>query len=353
MNPFSVCIIAKNEEKNIERCLKSLQILNCEIILCDTGSTDATISLASPYVSKIISFDWIQDFSAARNYSIAQASNDWVLVMDCDEWIESADVSAFLKLSKDYPDHIGLLKRINLCNPHDRSGAYTDRVPRFFDRRFFTYRGRIHEQVVSLSGQPLNGFHLPLVILHTGYVGTPEEMALKHERNISMLKRELAADPGNPYYNFQLGQEYYNLNEYEKALDYYSVVLSCDLSPQLEYLRLSVISYYDCLIYTEHRAEALTLKELESTFGGNPDFSYLMGRVYLANGMPLQAMPEFVKAVSMDNPYKEGTNTYLSWYHLGLINEHFENYDAARGFYEKCGSFGPALEKLEQLKELQ
>lgn len=166
-----------------------------------------------------------------------------------------------------------------------------------------------------------------------------------------MLEKELAREPDNPYYNFQMGQEYYNLSEYEKALDHYSVVLSSDLSPQLEYLRLSVIAYFDCLIATERKAEALDLKELESTFGGNPDFSYLMGRVYLANGMPLQAMPEFVKAVSMNNPYKEGTNTYLSWYHLGLINEVFENYDSARGFYEKCGDFGPALEKLALLKE--
>lgn len=351
MNPFTVCIIAKNEEKNIERCLKSLQVLDCEIILCDTGSTDATQTLAAPYSTRIISFDWIGDFSAARNYSISHASNDWVLVMDCDEWIESADVPAFLELSSRYPEHIGLLKRINLCNPHDRAGAYTDQVPRFFDRRFFAYKGNIHEQVVSRTGQPLNGFELPLVILHSGYVGTPEELALKHQRNISMLEKELAREPDNPYYNFQMGQEYYNFSEYEKALDHYSVVLSSDLSPQLEYLRLSVIAYFDCLIATERKAEALDLKELESTFGGNPDFSYLMGRVYLANGMPLQAMPEFVKAVSMNNPYKEGTNTYLSWYHLGLINEVFENYDSARGFYEKCGDFGPALEKLALLKE--
>lgn len=80
-------------------------MLDCEIILCDTGSTDNTVSLASPYVSKIVYFRWIQDFSAARNYSISQASNDWVLILDCDEWAESADVAKFMELSALYPSH--------------------------------------------------------------------------------------------------------------------------------------------------------------------------------------------------------------------------------------------------------
>ena len=349
MNPFSICIIVKNEERNIVRCLKSLQMLDCEIILCDTGSTDNTVSLASPYVSKIIYFRWIQDFSAARNYSISQASNDWVLILDCDEWAESADVAKFMDLSALYPDHMGLLKRINLQNPDNRAGAYTDWVPRFFNRRYFTYDGRIHEQVVSLSGEPLNGFRLPLTILHSGYVGTPEELAPKHERNITMLEKELAAAPDHPYYNFQMGQEYYNLFEYEKALDYYSKVISNDLSPGLEYHRLTVIAYGDCLIHTPRKAEALALKKFEETFGGNPDFSCLMGMIYLANNKPLEAMPEFIKALSMDNPYKEGTNTYLPWYFLGLINESFDNYAAARSFYEKCGEFALAKNRLAAL----
>lgn len=351
MNPFSVCIIAKNEEKNIERCLKSLQPLDCEIILCDTGSTDDTIAVAAPYVSKIISFQWTQDFSAARNYSIAWASNDWVLIMDCDEWVESADAAGFMELAEAYPDHIGLLTRINLCNPDSRAGAYTDLVPRFFDRRLFAYKGRIHEQVVSLGDEPLNGFKLPLTVLHSGYVGTLEEKALKHERNASMLERELAAAPDDPYYNFQMGTEYYNRNEYEKALKYYDKVLRCDIPSDLEYLRKTVISWGDCLISTPRKAEALAIKDLEDTFGGNPDFSYLMGKIYVANDRPLEAMTEFVKAVSMDNPYKEGTNTYMSWYFLGLINESFQNYDAARSFYEKCGDFAPAVERLAGLGE--
>lgn len=349
MNPFSVCIIAKNEEKNILRCLKSLQKLDCEIILCDTGSTDNTVTLASPYVTRTISYQWGNDFAAARNYSIAQASHDQVLILDCDEWIESANSADFIKLSKAYPSHVGLLKRINLLNPDNRSGAYTDWVPRFFNRNFFTYQGRIHEQVVSLTGEPLQGFHMPLVVLHSGYVGTPEEMALKHERNIRMLKRELETAPDYPYYNFQMGQEYYNLYEYEKALDYYSKVLQNELLPDVEYHRLTVIAYGDCLINTPRKAEALALKDLESLFGGNPDFSFLMGKIYMANGRPLEAVPEFIKALSMDNPYKEGTNTYMPMYCLGLINESFGNYAAARDFYEKCGDFPPAVEKLAGL----
>lgn len=351
MNPFSVCIIAKNEEKDIVRCLKSLRQLDCEILLCDTGSTDNTVTLAAPYVTKTITFQWCSDFAAARNYSIAQASNDWVLIIDCDEWVENADPIQFKMLANTYPDQIGLLKRVNLLNPDSKTGSYTDWVPRFFNRKFFHYRGRIHEQVTSLTNQPLQGFHLPLVILHSGYVGTPEEKALKHERNIRMLEKELAATPDHPYYNFQMGQEYYNLYEYEKALNYYSKVLQNELSPDMEYHRLSVIAYGDCLINTPRKAEALALKDLEGLFGGNPDFSFLMGKIYMANNRPLEAVPEFIKALSMDNPYKEGTNTYMPMCCLGLINEAFENYAAARDFYERCGDFPLAVERLAKLKE--
>ena len=57
-----------------------------EIILIDTGSTDRTVSIAQKYTDKIFSFEWVQDFSAARNYSLGCASNDWILVLDCDEY---------------------------------------------------------------------------------------------------------------------------------------------------------------------------------------------------------------------------------------------------------------------------
>ena len=82
--PISVCIIAKNEEKYIEECLRKLKPYGFEIVVADTGSTDATKEIASRYADKVVDFTWINDFSAARNFCAKQASNNWILALDCD-----------------------------------------------------------------------------------------------------------------------------------------------------------------------------------------------------------------------------------------------------------------------------
>ena len=96
---ITVIILTKNEEKNIQRFLESLQSMNCEIIILDTGSTDKTIEIASKYHCEIYHFDWINDFSAARNYASSLASNDWVLFIDCDEFVSDFNSSLISSVS--------------------------------------------------------------------------------------------------------------------------------------------------------------------------------------------------------------------------------------------------------------
>ncbi len=86
---ISVCIIAKNEETNIERCLKSLESYKFEIIVVDTGSTDRTKEIALQFTDGVFDYEWTDDFSAARNYAIEQATNDYILMIDCDEYVNS------------------------------------------------------------------------------------------------------------------------------------------------------------------------------------------------------------------------------------------------------------------------
>ena len=80
--PISVCIIAKNEEKHIDECLRRLSPYGFEIVVTDTGSTDRTVEIARKYTDKVYSFEWINDFSAARNFCTAHASNNWILVLE-------------------------------------------------------------------------------------------------------------------------------------------------------------------------------------------------------------------------------------------------------------------------------
>ena len=85
MVTISVCMIVKNEEKVLERCLDSLKGLWEELIIVDTGSTDSTKTIAKKYTDKVYDFSWTGNFSDARNYSFSKAGCDYIYCADADE----------------------------------------------------------------------------------------------------------------------------------------------------------------------------------------------------------------------------------------------------------------------------
>ena len=78
---LSICIITKNEEENIERCLQSFQKYDFELVVVDTGSTDQTKNIAYKYTSHVYDFEWCDDFAAAKNYAVSKASEEYVMVI--------------------------------------------------------------------------------------------------------------------------------------------------------------------------------------------------------------------------------------------------------------------------------
>ena len=96
MIPISLCMITKNEADKLDRCLSSVKELHLEIIVVDTGSTDNSLEVAHNYTEHVFRFDWICDFAAARNFSISKATNDWILVLDTDEYVTSFPIGLFL-----------------------------------------------------------------------------------------------------------------------------------------------------------------------------------------------------------------------------------------------------------------
>lgn len=91
---LSICIITKNEEQNIDRCLKALAPYGLETIVVDTGSTDRSKQIAARYTDRLYDFPWCDDFSAAKNFAIEKASHSYVLVLDSDEFVEAGSVRA-------------------------------------------------------------------------------------------------------------------------------------------------------------------------------------------------------------------------------------------------------------------
>ena len=353
MIPISVCLIAKNEEKNIARCLEALRAYDWEILVVDTGSDDRTKEIAGQYADRVLDFVWCDDFSAARNFSISQASHDRILVVDCDEYLTEIDVEELLRLGEAHPTAVGCIERRNHYPMNGADSVYTDRVERFFSRRYYHYEGIIHEQVRPLEPgrHPYRTYPAPLTLEHSGYDGGAEALQRKAQRNLELLFRDLDKEPDNPYTCFQIAQCYNMIHDDENALQYYSRGLSYDVDPAAEYVQMMVIGYGYALLHLGRAEEALGLCGVYDDFAGSADFLSLMGLIYLRNGQYMKALVEFVKALSCETAHVEGANSFIPSYNIGLINEMMGNREAALTHYRNCGDFPMALEKIRELTQ--
>ncbi len=151
MITISVCMIVKDEEAILGRCLDSLRGLADEIIIVDTGSRDATKQVAARYTDKIYDFQWIDDFAAARNESFAKATMDYIYMADADEVIDEENRERFLILKKTLLPEIDIVQ-MKYANQLEHNTTYNFDVeyrPKLYKRvRTFRFVDPIHESVV-------------------------------------------------------------------------------------------------------------------------------------------------------------------------------------------------------------
>lgn len=381
---LSVCIIAKNEEQNIARCLECLKPYELEIIVADTGSTDRTKEIALRYTDKVYDFVWCDDFAAAKNFAVSKASHTHVLVLDSDEFLEEFDAPQVERLLMEHPGEVGRIRRRNTFERKGERQENREWINRVFAKDRFHYEGRIHEQVVSLDGTEYVTYQMPIVIRHTGYDLTEEERKKKAERNISLLTKELArlgwdadvhinelkeahgrpdaaiggADADKlrreelqqvPYILYQLGKSYYMAEDYAQACIWFAHGLSYDLDPKLEYVVDMVETYGYALINSGQAEMALFFENIYAEFGDSADFQFLMGLIYMNNAGFDEAIAEFKKAAGHTDCRSQGVNSYRAYYNIGVIYECLGNASEAKRYYGKCGDYGPALKRLENV----
>jgi glycosyltransferase involved in cell wall biosynthesis len=165
MVTISACMIVKNEEKVLARCLESIKDLVEEIIIVDTGSTDATKDIAANYTDKIYDFAWINDFSAARNYSFSKASMDYIYAADADEVIDEENRQRFLRLKQELLPEIEIVQ-MQYANQLAFNTTYNfdeEYRPKLYKRiRSFRWVEPIHE---SIALEPVI-YDSDIVILH-------------------------------------------------------------------------------------------------------------------------------------------------------------------------------------------
>lgn len=352
--PFSICIIAKNEEKNLDRFLTAIEAalngLRCDIVFTDTGSKDETVNIAAAHGVEVHCFEWVNDFSAARNFSLSLAKNDFVLVLDCDEFISRFSFDGILEFMEQCPEKIGVITRTNHYISNGTDTVYTDSVERLFNRKLYRYEGTIHEQVCPLTPAAVPECVPVGITVDHSYILTEEEIKKKVERNNALLYEQLEKEPDNPYVYFQLGQSFNMLHDDEKANYYYGKGLELDVDPELEYVQMMVIEYGYTLLHLDRAAEALSYEGIYDEFAHSADFLVLMGLIYMQNGSYIKAMQQFLKAISTEEHHVEGSNSFIPRYNIGLINQMMGQTEDALKLYRSCGNFKPALDAIATIE---
>ncbi len=194
---ITLCLIARNEEKNIAHCLDSFKDFVQEIIVVDTGSTDRTVEIARSYEAEIRYFPWIDDFAAARNVSIQNAKGDWILRMDADEWAEPAEMIKLQNAALSGIADVYMCRTVSI-NSLDSAKAPTSilNLRLFRNHLGLVFEQAIHEAVTfSAIRLGLNIAVTNIIFLHSGYDVSEQDMDGKITRNLLICNKGLQKNP--------------------------------------------------------------------------------------------------------------------------------------------------------------
>jgi len=218
MVTISLCMIVKNEEDVLGRCLNCALDIVDEIIIVDTGSTDDTKNIAQKYADKIFDFQWIDDFSAARNYAFSKATKDYILWLDADDVILDEDIKKFKELKQNLSDDIdNVMMMYNVG--FDESGVVT---LSYFRERLSkrTSNCKWMEPVHECLIMGKNIINTDICITHK------KEHAAVKGRNISIYKKLLSGGKSlTPRGLFYYSRELFQNDFIEEAIKYFNEFL--------------------------------------------------------------------------------------------------------------------------------
>lgn len=218
MCTISLCMIVKNEEEVLERCLDSARDIVEEIVIVDTGSTDATKEIARRYTDKVLDFAWIDDFAAARNVSFDHAVMEYCLWLDADDVIETVDRLRFLELKHTLPSDTDIVM-LPYHTAFDEAGRptftyYRERLIR--NRPEHRWTGAVHE-AIEPAGHIVYG---DAAVSHRKlHPGDPD-------RNLRIFEKlRQKGHAFSPREQFYYARELYYHKRYEEAAKLYRVFL--------------------------------------------------------------------------------------------------------------------------------
>ncbi len=287
----SLCMIVKNEADNLAACLASVGDFPTEIIVVDTGSTDGTVELARSLGARVEHFTWIDDFAAARNYSLRFATGDWVFWIDADDRVAPESIN---KLKQAVASGLAEAYRCRMVSPlSDGPHPAVSQVyytSLFRNRRGVQFADPIHESPTDcLLRLGLILANTNIVIHHTGYSGDPAMLYAKSARNVRILRQCLVREPGKAKWSYHLGVSLYQMQDYAGVIETLAPLVAQPapaLNPDTQlYKAYLLLSSAYAVTGQPAQAEAV-LHQAAGRFAYRPHLWISQGMFYLSQGQP-------------------------------------------------------------------
>jgi glycosyltransferase involved in cell wall biosynthesis len=243
---ISLCMIVKDEEENLTRCLDSARDFVDEIIIVDTGSTDRTVEIAESYGARVFNHPWEGSFSKARNYSLKYATCDWILILDADHELEKADAHRLKEATNTTDANYIHFPVYDIHEGGKNLGVY-DFGLLFRNHLGFHYKGTVHNELV-FSG---NVKRFNIRVYHYGSDLNEEQMRKKFIRTSALLKEQIKAEPHNPVPHRYLGDAYMRMKIYDEAIAESNTALTLRDESKCRTENFMISYYIICAAYYE------------------------------------------------------------------------------------------------------
>lgn len=347
----SLCMIVKNEEKHLHRCLSSVKGLVDEMIIVDTGSVDDTIEIAKTFNAKIYHYEWDNNFSNARNFSLSHATKDWIILMDADDEFLNEDKEKFIDIVNLSNKHGHYFKTLSYAGDNIGDSTVSNLNLRLIKNNDkYKFKGAIHEQIDATDGDIdyTNFSTEDVTVIHYGYLNNVVADKNKRERNIKILQDELNKNPDNNFHIFNLGNEYFAMGDNEKAFELFDLAYK-KLNFNLGYASKLIIRRIMCL-YELKRYE-LALKGIDEGLEKHSKFTdleFMKGIINLKHKRYTLCIDSFTKCIESGNApvhleFLDGCGTYRPYKVLGEIYFNLDDFDKALFCFQRAFELNPNL----------
>ena len=218
---ISLCMIVRDEEEMLPKCLAAAGPAVDEVIVVDTGSKDRTVAIAEEHGARVIEKEWTGSFSDARNVSFEAATSDWIIYLDADEVLVDEDARRLRTLTGRVWREAFYLVLTSYTGELGDGGATTNSALRVFrNRPHYRFEGRLHEQIAQQLPTYATGRieHSSVRVDHYGYLGAVRDAKEKSRRNLELLRAQQAESAPSAFFHFNLGTEYAGIGDHGSAV---------------------------------------------------------------------------------------------------------------------------------------